>query len=191
MWLKLPDEYGDDPRLVEHGAALLGADVAGQLYSARHLTDGVVSERVFTRRLLVDEDAVDLLDRLVDVGLWHRPGHGCPECPQPQAEHVVSHEYLRNNPTRAQAEDRRAKRAAAGRAGGRRSGAVRRSKAGVQARDEASASANGEHADKPRPVPSSSFFEGGRDGADRISDEAQAAASEGFAAVRHAMRSAS
>lgn len=154
MWLKLPDEYGDDPRHAGHGAALLGADVAGQLYAARHFTDGVVAERVFTGRLLLDDNADELLELLVDVGLWHRPGHACSDCGQPPEGQVVSHEYLQNNPTRAQAEDRRQKRAAAGQKGGRRSGQTRRAKSEHTSPDEATAKANGSarasHANEPR-----------------------------------------
>lgn len=113
--------------------------MAGLHHCARNLTDGLLSEatiRGLKARLKASHKHVH---ELVSADLWvSYPGHG-----------FIVKNYLDYNPTKAEVEEKRAKRSAAGRLGGLRSG---------QARAEANASANGKQVlelpVEPHPIPS-------------------------------------
>lgn len=108
----------------------------GLTHCSRNLTDGLVSKtalRGLNARLKSSRKHVN---ELVAFGLWvEHPGHG-----------FIIKNYLEWNPTRAEVEAKRAKRSAAGRLGGLRSG---------EARAEASASKQMlELVVEPHPIPS-------------------------------------
>lgn len=118
----------DSPRAIDAGPIAMYLHVAATAYCARYQTDGIVS--VLAVRKLIDRDAAandigalgeelplaqfraphaDFADRLVDVGLW--------AFDEATGTYAIL-DYLDRHPSRAEAEDRRAKRQDAGRKGG-------------------------------------------------------------------------
>jgi hypothetical protein len=72
--------------------------------------------------------------------LWHDGEHDCPKCPQAGPDAYVIHDYLDHQRSASEVADLRAKRAAAGQRGGKRSGESRRAASAAEANDEAFAS---------------------------------------------------
>lgn len=164
-WTKLDDNIFDHPKMLKAGEDAANLYVRGLVYCNRYLTDGRVEVEVLpviTRRA----DAETLAAALVRVGLWEA---------HPDGGWLV-HNFHEHNPTAEEVEARRvsisAKRSAAGRRGGLRSGETRSNEANakqphgeatkqngsnVQANSEANAEAN----TKPRPVPSRPVLEEG------------------------------
>lgn len=138
-WTKLDDGIFDHPKMLRAGEDAANLYVRGLVYCNKHLTDGrIVAEAlaVLTRR----RDARALAARLVEVNAWEvHPDGGW-----------VVHNFARFNPSADEVEAKRAaisaKRSAAGKQGGLRSGEVRSKEANAKHTDEAKT--------KPRPVPS-------------------------------------
>lgn len=68
-WVKLTDNFPDDPRLEAAGPEAFVIHVAAMCYCMRLLTDGFVPARV-ARRLWSVEDIDAAIAALVDNGLW-------------------------------------------------------------------------------------------------------------------------
>lgn len=117
-WFKVDDGLAFHTKTLEAGNAAMGLWVRAGAASARELTDGFVPTRL-ARQLGTPAEA----RRLVAAGLWLEVDGG-----------YQFHEWEQANPTRAEVEDRRSKRAEAGRLGGLKSGRTR-------ATNEANASA--------------------------------------------------
>ena len=79
--------------------------VVSLCHCGEYLTDGVFIPGMVARVAGVPSD---LGKRLVSVGMWHEPGHDCPRCPQPPEGHLVVHDYLMHQRSKAQAEQVRA-----------------------------------------------------------------------------------
>src|SRR5690606_31788357 len=121
------DSFTEHPKVAALTDAALAAHTRGLCYCARHLTDGRIP-RAAARRLGTPK----ALRELVAGGLWY--DHG---------DHFQVHDYLEWNPSAAEVEERRQKRAASGRLGGIRSGKSRRQRqANAEANAEASAEAS-------------------------------------------------
>lgn len=75
--------------------------VTALCYCGANLTDGEFTLTVVTRMAGVDREVGK---RLVSADLWHEPGHECPKCVQPRDGHLIVHDYLRHNRSRAQAD---------------------------------------------------------------------------------------
>lgn len=133
-WVKLSDTFADDPRLEEAGAQALALHVAALCYCNRQLTDGKIPERTALRLWSVDNPQA-AIDALVAVGLWKVRKDGF---------EIVG--YLENQPSRAHVWATRKARAAAGAAGGRKSGESRRTKGQANGKQVASPLV------EPRPV---------------------------------------
>ncbi len=58
------------------------------------LTDGVVSRQDAVRVFLAPQVVDDCAALLVQVGLWHAPGHDCARCVQPPADAWVFHDWF-------------------------------------------------------------------------------------------------
>ena len=139
-WVKVDDHFDEHPKMARVGPLGWGVWLAGLAYSNRNLTDGFipieVAEAIGGRwRVRCDglvwnlcrtsgADGEDMTsewvtDLLIDAGLWEVAEDG-----------YRIHDYAQYQPTRAdadaRADDIRAKRAAAGKAGGLRSGASKR-----------------------------------------------------------------
>jgi hypothetical protein len=96
----LPDEFHDDPRILEAGLAAAGLYACCTTYCGRHLTDGFVPRKAVAR-MLEDGDAAPL-DALLRVKLLRLDGN---------RYEVV--DYLKVNRTREQVEEAKAKAKAA------------------------------------------------------------------------------
>lgn len=56
-------------------------------------TNGLVSRADLVRVILNPQVAQQLADRLVAVGFWHQPGHGCSRCPAVPPGHWYFHDW--------------------------------------------------------------------------------------------------
>lgn len=94
--------YMQNPKLVALPFAMpnaLLAHMQSVLYCAQHLTDGHAPEHLIRSLTNASESEGD---HLVNIGLWHRPGHDCDDCPQPTDMHVYVHDYLEHNRSKAE-----------------------------------------------------------------------------------------
>lgn len=156
-WARLDDSFPEHPKVAAISDKAFRLHVTGICYAARNLTDGQILKAVLpmlagTRKLATE---------LTEAGLWESTPAGW-----------TIHDYLDYNPSRADLEERRGKRQAAGREGGKASGQARgqalashngRSKPEANAlalastRDEAPTRARAP--DPSRPVPSPASYE--------------------------------
>lgn len=135
-WFRVDDVLADHPKVIMAGNAAMGLWVRAGAWSMKHLTDGFVPEAVLPILGTAKE-----AEALVRVGLWVTSEGG-----------YTFHAWEGRQPTKDEVEDRRAKRAEAGRKGGLKSGESRR-----EAKNEANASPGVEANANPvpsRPVPS-------------------------------------
>lgn len=114
-WTKLDDGFYMHPKIVAVGNAGAGLYCRALAYCAAHLTDGEVPAGVAA---MLAGGEVDLLDRLVAVGLWRRVDDA-----------YLIPDYLDLNPSRADVEERRERQRQGGQKGGRKSGETRRERA--------------------------------------------------------------
>ena len=76
------------------GLAALGLwTLAGSRCQAQ-LTDGVVSLADIVRTTLNPVEGPRLAGILVEVGLWHAPGHSCPRCPEVEEGTWLFHDWF-------------------------------------------------------------------------------------------------
>lgn len=138
-YVKVHDGLPDHPKIIEAGGEAGWLYICGLAYASRQLTDGVISKRLVPR--LTDGSKPEAsASALVRVGLWHDGEHDCPKCPVAGPDVYVIHDYLDHQRSASEVADLRAKRAAAGQRGGKRSGESRRAASEAEANDEASAS---------------------------------------------------
>lgn len=116
-YVRVSDHLPEHPKISAAGGEAGWLFVAGLCYCSRNLTDGFIPASVVGRLTDLRRPGV-LASRLVEAGLWHGPGHGCSGCP-PVAAGFVVHDYLDFQRSAGQVAEVRAKRAAAGRRGGR------------------------------------------------------------------------
>jgi hypothetical protein len=138
-YVKVHDGLPDHPKIIEAGGEAAWLYICGLAYASRQLTDGVIPKRLVPR--LTDGSKPEALaSALLRVGLWHESGHDCPQCPDVSSDSYVVHDYLDHQRSASEVQDLRAKRAAAGRRGGKRSGESRRAASASEANREALAS---------------------------------------------------
>lgn len=158
-WTKLDDNIYDHPKMVRAGEDATDLYVRALVYSNKHLTDGRIEAEVLSA-LTRKRNAAASAAALVRVGAWDA---------HPDGGWVI-HDFHSFNPTadevRAKREEISAKRSAAGRKGGLRSGEARSNEANWKQTGEARGTnvdeatkqtpSNGEaHVEAPsRPVPS-------------------------------------
>lgn len=114
LWAKIELAILDNPKLEGLEPAGKWLYLASILLANADLTDGVVKPAVVCAEADIDLEFVEVL---VHRGLWHRPGHDCPDCEQPPARSVVVHHYLQHQTPAAEVEARTEKRREAGRRG--------------------------------------------------------------------------
>jgi hypothetical protein len=113
--------------VVDAGPLAIAMQVAALCYCNHHLTDGAISRPA--ARTLLDFDGLshtngdevsadDVIDALVAAGMWHRPDHDCDTCPAVTKGFVI-HDYLDQQPSRAEVLAKREQTANAGRKGGK------------------------------------------------------------------------
>lgn len=170
VWARIDDAILDNPKVAKAGVIGLAMHVAGITYSCRNLTDGFVPSSVARRLVDVSELATEVLrytdtipsvasslsdvardippmmgdavaEDLVDIGLWEKVNGG-----------YQIHDFLDYNPSRAQVEAERIKKANAGAKGAqKRWQKAGNSVAGAMAGPLAGSMAN--DAPVPDPVP--------------------------------------
>lgn len=94
--------YLDNPKMLDVLDASCSAilmHVASVLYCAQHLTDGIVAAKAMQRKAGGTDADVQIL---LEAGLWHEPGHGCGNCPQPPDGKIYVHDFLEHNREAAQ-----------------------------------------------------------------------------------------
>jgi hypothetical protein len=138
-YVKVHDGLPDHPKIIEAGGEAGWLYICGLAYASRQLTDGVISKRL-VRRLTDGSNPEASASALLRVGLWHEGEHDCPSCPPAAPDAYVIHDYLDHQRSASEVADLRAKRAAAGQRGGKRSGESRRAASTAEANDEALAS---------------------------------------------------
>jgi hypothetical protein len=111
------DNLLDHPAWMDLGVEHIGTWVLALGYCRRRKTDGHFPDKATARRWGADAETVDAL---VAAGRFHRPGHECPDCPQPAAGDLYVHAYLEHQSSKAEQDALSAKRAEAGRKGGQR-----------------------------------------------------------------------
>lgn len=104
-WAKVDDTLHSHPKARKAGLPALGLHLLAMSYCGQYLTDGFVDRDWLDERLRTASEH-KLPDKLVTAGLWHRGDGG-----------FWIHDWLVYNPSRAEVEEKRAKRKAAGRAG--------------------------------------------------------------------------
>ncbi|WP_031467120.1 hypothetical protein [Sciscionella sediminilitoris] len=136
-WFKVDDSFYDHPKVFDAPDSAVALWTRAGSWSARNLTDGFVPANLPARLCDTPETAVQAL---LDRGLWRRTKGG-----------YRFHEWDSYQPTAAQVKDLRAKRAEAGRRGGRAKAHNTK-----QTADNGQASASGDakqNATPTRPVP--------------------------------------
>src|SRR5688572_10727414 len=103
-WFKVDDSFYDHPKVFDAPDCAVALWTRAGTWSARNLTDGFVPAGM-PARLCDDHDTA--VRELVRRGLWSRTQGG-----------YRFHNWSRYQPSKAEVEDLRAKRAAAGRKGG-------------------------------------------------------------------------
>ncbi|MER7905419.1 hypothetical protein ABTX84_19320 [Streptomyces sp. NPDC095614] len=144
-YVKVHDGLPDHPKIIAAGGEAGWLYVCGLAYASRQLTDGILPRRLVLR-LTDGSNPEASASALVRVGLWHEGEHDCPSCPVAGPDAYVIHDYLEHQRSAAEVADLRAKRAAAGQRGGKRSGESRRASSEAEANREASASAKAKQA---------------------------------------------
>ena len=134
-WAKFDDKFIGHPKVLGAGPLAVALHMRAIIYSALHLTDGVIRRRQLNHICCWDDDADDfhgdpprnleLVKRLVNAGLWDEA---------PDGEGWCIHDYLDWNPSRAEAKALSEVRAEAGRKAGVASGAARRAKRDARTR---------------------------------------------------------
>lgn len=126
----LDTRFDDHPKYIEYGAAEMGVIACAITHCNRMLSDGVVPKVWPMRRF--GPEVQPVVERLVRDGIWKIRSDGNYE--------IVG--YLDHNRSKAEIEERKAIKAAAGKAGGQKSANARQAVA--QATAQAPASASGQ-----------------------------------------------
>lgn len=120
VWVKLDDRFVDHEKVASLDPELrpfcIELHVAAMCYCGRELTDGRIPHGQVRRLADFSPHRVEIarvVEELVDVGLWDSYGRG-----------YEIHDWLEFNPSKAEVEERRAKRAAAGTKGAKERWAV-------------------------------------------------------------------
>jgi hypothetical protein len=116
-YVKVLDDLGDHPRWLPVSPAGVGLWVLSLGYCSRNLTDGMFPALLLRRWGAHPEDQA--VAELLSAGRWHAPGHDCPDCPEVPDGELCVHAYLDHQRSAEQVAELSAKRAEAGRRGGR------------------------------------------------------------------------
>lgn len=117
-YFKVTNGFPEHSKIIEVGGDAAWLHVCAMAHCSRNLTDGMVPISLVSR-LSDREHPKQLASRLLDVGLWHASGHACKKCVQPDGKHYVIHDYLDHQTSAERARETSAKRAIAGRRGGK------------------------------------------------------------------------
>ncbi len=107
-WVRLDDAFATNPKVFMLSDGAFRAYVVGLCYASQHLTDGFVPAGYVKLRHARELEA---------AGMWDQDGSGW-----------QIHDFLEYNPSKQEVEQERARKVAAGRAGGLASGKARASR---------------------------------------------------------------
>ncbi|TMQ62541.1 MAG: hypothetical protein E6K78_11485 [Candidatus Eisenbacteria bacterium] len=151
-WIKLDDAFDQHPKLLEVGPVAAWVFVRSLCYSGRNLTDGLITRAVARELAGSSRQGQRVVSALVAARLWEITTGG-----------YAIHDFLEYQPSRASVLAVRLTKAEAGRLGGLRTGAARRSrleaeheapaKHGASDLLEANGKANGKQNRTPVPGP--------------------------------------
>ena len=146
-WVRLDDAMPHHPKIVAAGATAFALDVAAICYSNRYELDGFIADSSLPAVLPGLPTPRKVAFRLCDVGRWNRDD---------ERGGFVIHDVSEYQFTADEQDEKRRKRAEAGRKGGRASGAARRAKAEATTKQmlHESFKANEPRPDPTRPDPS-------------------------------------
>jgi hypothetical protein len=109
VWARLDDQFPQHKKVWPRSDAAFRLHVAGICHSSWLLLDGVIDDARVAG--LVPHYKPRALRELVDAGIWHAPGHGCVDCPQPPEGAYIIHDFLDANPSEKKVKDEREARA--------------------------------------------------------------------------------
>lgn len=138
---------------------VVGAVVFAWTLCDQSMSDGHFSPATVRRLGGVDDP---LFEYLVEVGLWHLPGHGCDRCPQPKPGWAYAHDFTLHQRTAAQRAEISAVRSKAARSRwhgkGARSNAKSSAKSSTTPSEDAASMQGGDPSTQPSsPVDAASF----------------------------------
>lgn len=94
-WVRIDDSFDEHPKFLRAGHEAGWLFIRGLAWCNRQESDGHIPAPVI-RQIGSDygpRKALTLATTLVNVDLWHTPGHNCERCPQP-ADGWQIHDYL-------------------------------------------------------------------------------------------------
>lgn len=104
-WVRIDDGFADHPKMIEAGAEGIALQIAALCYSNRHQTDGKVP-RKRVKSLIEIKQISRVIARLLELGIWE----------EVDGDYII-HDYLEYQPSRAEMDAARDKKARAGKAG--------------------------------------------------------------------------
>lgn len=154
-WGKWTDDYPYNPKALRVGLECIGFDVAGVCWCNKQSLDGFIPEADISLVYPPARNARKLAAELVAVDRWHRTDALCSACikvygPRNLGPGWVIHDFFDFNFSAAEIAERRAKRAEAGRKGGKVSKPPSTAPSKRLSDMQANAQANGE---APREAP--------------------------------------
>lgn len=114
-WLKIDDGFAEHPKIIDLSDRAFRLHVAALCYTARNLTDGVLSARSVQVCSALASASRRHIVELREAELWVEFNDG-----------YLIKDYLDYNPSASEVKELRKSRSDAGRIGGRRSGEARR-----------------------------------------------------------------
>ena len=145
-WVKLDDSMPHHPKVMAAGPQAFALDVAGICYSNKHDLDGFIPEASLSALYPALTSPRRWAAKLVEVGRWHPVDGGW-------RIHDIDDYQPSAESQKAKREDITAKRAAAGRKGGTKSGEVRGSKPEAKTKQTGKQTEEGVASDDRSPVP--------------------------------------
>jgi hypothetical protein len=119
-YIKMSDSLPEHRKIAAAGGDAAWLHICALAYCSRNRTDGLVPQG-FVPRLSDRRQPMRLAAKLIEVDLWHGPGHECKKCPDCPAGEYLIHDYLEHQRSAARIAEVSERRASAGREGGRKS----------------------------------------------------------------------
>lgn len=152
-WVRIDDQFPEHPKIEEVGPLGMAMQVAALCYANRYLTDGKLPSRTvakFMPTVSFDPETGDpvtwrdIASLLVEAGIWDEVEGG-----------YQIHDYHEYQPSKAEVEETRKKRAEAGRKGGKANGkqSAKQNESNELSKTASKTEAKSNPVPKPGPVP--------------------------------------
>lgn len=107
-WVRFDDQFPTHRKVEGLSDGAFRLHVTAIFWCARNLTDGWVPQNDLSMAAPRTCNRPEkLVHQLVTRGVWHEPGHDCPDCPAISDGWVI-HDYLEFQPSKADVEAERA-----------------------------------------------------------------------------------